>query len=468
MSAVAVLLFCYTAPAQAEKSFNGIWEGKLQVGIELRIVFNINKTNGGWISTADSPDQGAYGLKTDTTVIRNDSIYILMSALHASLNGRLLNDTSLQTVFTQGTQSFDLVLKKVDKPSTRNRPQTPRPPFSYLSEEVFYFNRDKSIQYGATITIPKGKGPFPAAILVSGSGAQDRDANIFNHPLFAILADHLTNKGFIILRVDDRGVGKTTGSFAGSTTLDFANDVQAGIEYLHSRIEVDKQKLGIIGHSEGGMIAPIVATERNDINFLVLLAAPGIEIVDLMAAQSEAIARSGGVSEAALKEIPSLFRSIVNLIRQSKDSISAINASNAFLEDWAAKHDPAILSELNLATVAQRKEYSQVMTEQIRSPWYGYFINFKPGPYLQQLKTKTLALNGDKDIQVISGPNLEGIKASLQKSSSKTFDVIEVPGLNHLFQQCKKCTVNEYGELEESFSPIALDIISNWMEKNIK
>jgi len=446
----------------------GTWEGKLNVGIELRIVFHIKmQANGSLKSTADSPDQSAFGLKCDTTILSGDELSIQMLDLGASFTGKMVNDSTVDGIFTQGSE-IPLALKKVEKISELKRPQTPKPPYPYKSEDVIYYNTDKSLQYGATITIPEGKGLFPAAVLITGSGAQDRDETILGHKPFAVIADHLSRNGYIVLRVDDRGVGKSTGDFGQSTSEDFAKDVSNSIDYLLTRPETDKKKLGMIGHSEGGMIAPMVAAARKDIDFIVLLAGPGVRITELMEEQNAAILRSMGISESAVTEAKSLFRRIVNEIYSSADSLTAIQQTSVVMENWKATKSKAILSELGLADSIKRSEHVNQLVQQLFGTWFRYFINFNPRPYLEQLRCKVLALNGDKDIQVISSQNLPGLKAALKKSKAKAIEIKELPGLNHLFQTCKKCTVEEYGILEETIAPSALQEISNWLNKNVK
>lgn len=465
---VFLLLVTGSSFSQATK-YKGTWQGTLEInGIELRIVFHINDTEkGGLLTTADSPDQSAYGMKCDTTIITGNAITIEMKSLGASYKGILQNDTTIEGTFAQRVE-LPLVLKKTDKQVTINRPQTPKAPFPYKSEDLVYSNADKSLNYGATITIPEGNGPFPAAVLITGSGAQDRDETIMNHKLFAVLADHLTRKGYIVLRVDDRGIGKSTGIFSEATSEDFAKDVNSSVDYLLSRKEVNKNKIGLIGHSEGGMIAPMVAAARKDINYIVLLAGPGVKIIELMAAQNEAIARSSGMSDQALKEIKPLFTKVVTTIMESKDSSSAHTAVTYITENWAASTKKEILEEMDFDAVNKRKEYINEMVEQFQSPWFKYFIRFNPATYLEKLRCKVLAINGDKDVQVLSAQNLPGIKAALKKSKVKNYEIKEMPGMNHLFQTCLKCTVNEYGELEETIAPAALETICSWLDKNVK
>jgi pimeloyl-ACP methyl ester carboxylesterase len=467
LSCFLLFIPALTGISQPASKFAGTWQGILNVGTELRIVFHIKEDGkGGFTSTADSPDQSAYGMPCDKTTVKDNEVTISMSDLNASYSGRLVNDSTIEGTFTQGAD-LRLTLKKTQKTETkeRKRPQTPQPPYPYRSEDVEYGNEDKTLSYGATITIPEGKGPFPAAVLITGSGPQNRDEEIMGHKLFAVIADHLTRKGFVILRVDDRGVGKSTGDFSKATSQDFANDVSSSFDYLLTRPEVDKKKAGLIGHSEGGMIAPMVAVKRKDVDFIVLLAGPGVPVIELMAEQNEAIARSAGLSDKALAEIKPLYRQIVMSVLDAPDSASAASGTYSILENWYVNKDKDVLEELNMATTEQRIKYVSEMVKTLQSPWFRYFLRFDPGQYIEQLKCKVLALNGDKDIQVISRQNLPGIEASLKKSRSKNYEIKELHGLNHLFQACKECTVPEYGELEETISPVALEAISKWLEK---
>lgn len=454
--------------SQTNNKFTGIWEGKLNVGVELRLVFHIkDDEKGNLVSTFDSPDQSAYGLKCDTSFVNADSITIEMHNLKAAFSGKLENDSTLKGVFIQ-RNDFPLTLTKVEKVSVRLRPQTPKPPFPYKSEDVEYDNKDNTIHYGATITIPEGTGPFPAALMITGSGPQNRDEEILNHKPFAVIADYLTKKGFIILRVDDRGVGKTSGKFSTATSADFANDVNASLDYLFSRPEVDKKKVGLIGHSEGGMIAPMVASQRKDINFIVLLAGPGVKNIDLMTEQNAAVLKSAGISEKAVNAFKPLYKKTILQIINAPDTSSASKSVLSLVEEWIQKNDSATVNELGLKTSKNIETYVHAMVSEVSTPWFKYFLAFDPEPYLEKLSCKVLAIDGSKDIQVIAKQNLPGIEAALKKSKSKSYEIKELPGLNHLFQTCKKCTVQEYGELEETFSPVALKVIGDWLEKNVK
>lgn len=460
------LLFAAPGRAQDENLLPGIWEGKLNLGVELRIVFHITATGTGFSASADSPDQSAFGLKCDTVIAAAGNIQIEMRGLRAVFTGRFTSDSTIEGKFTQGA-GYPLLLKKVIKPSERKRPQTPQPPFPYTSEDVEYDNASQSLHYGATLTIPPGTGPFPAAVLITGSGPQDRDENIVGHRLFAVLADALSKNGFVVLRVDDRGVGKSTGVFNDATSADFAEDVNTSLDYLLSRPEVDARKTGLIGHSEGGMIAPMVAAERNDISFMVLLAAPGIKPIELMAEQNAAIIKSTGVSPKAIDAYMPFYQQLMEAIIEA-DTLRLADRITGIANRWKAATDTALLKELGINTDNDLQHMAGNLTRLFSGKWFRYFLAFDPQPYLQKLSCKVLALNGSRDIQVLPASNLGGIKAAFKKGKVKNYTIKELEGLNHLFQTCQACTMTEYGQLEETFSPAALQVITTWLNKQVK
>jgi uncharacterized protein len=464
----AISLLFLNVSAQ-KKSPVGRWEGILNVGIELRIVFNVKEEPGGKLSaTTDSPDQSAYDIPVDSVTFQADTLSFFLSALQASYIGHMVNDSVIQGELMQGIP-FPLTLKRTAKKSGEKvRAQTPVPPYPYREEKITYFNADSSIKFGATLTIPQGKGPFPALVLISGSGPQDRNSNVLGHALFHVLADHLTKNGVIVLRYDERGIGESSGVFAGATSADFAKDVHTAVDQLLLRSETDRKKIGLVGHSEGGMIAPMVASSRKDVSFLVLLAAPGVPTIELMALQNEAIALSNGMSESLAKNIGPLFKGMTYAITGAETNDQARTGATAFLNDWTRGKDSSTLESLNLLNPAKREEYLLAMVEQLRSPWFLYFTRFDPTPNLQKLTGKVLALNGTRDIQVIHSQNLSGIASALKKSKVRKFEIREIEGLNHLFQSCRTCTLDEYRELDESFSPVALNMISDWINKEIK
>jgi pimeloyl-ACP methyl ester carboxylesterase len=462
------------------QGITGIWKGTLQVQPkDIPIVFHISRdSTGKLIASFDSPSQNAFNLPISEVITKADSVILMVAMLNGKYAGILGGDTkTIEGRWYQGQGSLPMTVTKTGDSATvklQHRPQTPTPPFPYQTREVEYWNADKTIQFGGTLTYPSGDPgkavakQFPAVILITGSGQQDRDEMLYGHRPFAVIADHLTKNGFLVLRVDDRGMGKTTGDFSQATSLDFVKDVEAGLDFLEAQPEVNKEKIGLIGHSEGGMIAPLVANERKEVKFIVLLAGPGVPCADLLEQQSEAVALSQGRTPAEAKANSEFARIAMDEVNKNLDSATTFKNIRERVDAWAKTIDTVTMAKIRKMNIASEDELIRQTLKTMSSKWFRYFIAFDPQPHLQKLHCKVLALNGSKDIQVIAATNLQGIRASLQKSRSPEYDVIELPGLNHLFQTCVKCSPAEYGELEETFSPKALETMDQWLLKNVK
>jgi pimeloyl-ACP methyl ester carboxylesterase len=459
------LISCFSSHAQGEK-FTGIWEGVLDAGVQkLKMVFSFSKNNAGkFQATIQAPEQSALHIPADTVIFAGDEVRIEKKQFQISFTGKLQNDTTLSGYFVQGA-SIPFTLKKVQKSSPTlkiKRPQTPVPPFAYKSIEVIFKNNRDGISLAGTLTLPDtGSNKYPALVLISGSGAQDRDETILGHKPFAVLADHLTKKGFAVLRVDDRGVGRSTGKHAAATSADFAEDTRAAVNFLKTNKFINAGRIGLIGHSEGGMIAPMVAASSKDITAIVLLAGPGIPCLDLMAEQNIAILLANGSEASAAEAYGELFKKITSSIIRSPTKEEAIARAVKVLKGWEV---PLATKQIfEVADSTQQYAFASAMVGQVYNPWFKYFLEYDPAPALRKLSCSVLALNGSRDIQVLPVSNLAGIKTALKKSKSKQYEVKEMPQLNHLFQTCTTCTVDEYAKLEESFSPAALEMISNWL-----
>jgi pimeloyl-ACP methyl ester carboxylesterase len=474
---LALIFSCLLSCAQ---DITGVWKGALHVqDKDLPIVFHIGKkTTGELIASFDSPAQNAFDLPVSEVITKEDSVILMIAMLNGKYAGILRADKrTIGGSWFQGKLSLPLSVTKTSDTATVKqplRPQTPKPPFTYQVKEVEYWNTDKSILYGATLTLPKedstnpGKKKYPAVILITGSGQQDRDETMLGHKPFAVIADNLTKKGFVVLRVDDRGIGKTTGDFSQATSLDFAKDVEAGLDFLETQPEVSKENIGLMGHSEGGLIAPIVADERKDVKFIVLLAGPGIPIIDLMQQQSEAIDLSNSHSLAEAKATSGFARIMWEELNKNEDTATTYKNIKTKFAAYSKTLDTAILNKIRNRTSAFEGDYIRQTMFVMKGNWFRYFISYDPGPNLRLLNCKVLALNGSKDVQVVAATNLAGIRTALQKSRSPEYDVIELPGLNHLFQTCTRCSPAEYGDLEESFSPTALAVMDDWLLKNVQ
>jgi len=359
--------------------------------------------------------------------------------------------------FVQGGNKYPLTLDRVEKLPAPNRPQHPKSPYPYTVEEVKFENAAAKISLAGTLTLPKGDGPFAAVVLVTGSGPQDRDETIMEHKPFLVLADHLTRAGIAVLRYDDRGVAKSGGKFAGSTSADFATDAYAAVKFLQGRKEIDPKRIGICGHSEGGMIAPMVAAEHpNEVGFIVLLAGPGESGGTIIKTQNLDSARTNKATEGELKMLAGLFDEIIPLVASDRSTDTLKTDIRAKVQECAKQ----------LADDSKRKELAanlEIMAEAFSDPWMRYFLAHDPATPLKKVKCPVLALNGAKDIQVRSKENLAGIAAALKAGGNAKFTSREFPELNHLFQSCNTGAVAEYGKIEETFNPEALKAVSEWI-----
>lgn len=340
--------------------------------------------------------------------------------------------------------------------SQNNRPQEPKEPFSYTSENITFINYSAdSIPLAGTLTLPKDLKNPPVAILISGSGPQDRNEELLGHKPFLVLADYLTNHGIGVLRYDDRGVGESKGDFTTATTFDFATDVEAAIAYLKSRNDVDTSKIGLIGHSEGGIIAPMVASKSKDVAFIILLAGPAVNGAEILLSQSRKAGELAGTPQAFLDENEKLASIIYDIIRaNTEEEILKTNITNA-LNDYKTNNPLSpLVPHITPVMIAQQLSI-------LKSDWLCNFIRIEPKDYLEKIKCPVLALNGSKDIQVLPDNNLEGIKKGL--ANNKDVTIKKLAGLNHLFQTAETGNVQEYGKIEETFAPIALEIIKDWI-----
>lgn len=459
-------LIALSLSVNAQSKLAGSWEGKLNAGnVNLRMVLKVQEADGKLSGMLSSPDQGVSNIPIGPVDQKGDSVFF-SAGPNANFEGKL-NSEVINGVWHQNGMAVPLDLAKTDKPSEIVKPQTPVPPFQYESEDVSFTNADKSITYGGTITIPRTPGAKPALLMITGSGAQNRDEEIAGHKPFAVIADYLTNKGYIVLRVDDRGVGKTTGSRKNATSADYAKDANAAIDYLKSRKEVNPKKIGMMGHSEGGLIAPMVATSRNDIDFIILEAGPGVKIYELMEDQSASTMESQGMPPGIIADYRKLYRGLEQSIITGTSETDARNKMNEVMKAWLKVAKPGSI-EIVGTTDTARAAFIEEFVEIYNSKWYRYFLKYDPQPTLQKLNCKVLAINGSRDIQVLPKSNLDGIRQSLAKSKSKKYDVVEIEGLNHLFQECDQCTVAEYGTLDQTFSPKALKVVGDWLDKNVK
>jgi len=439
----------------------GNWEGTLIAGPQkLKIVFHITKdADGKLAATMDSPDQLAYDIKMDEATVKDGEITLSLAVSHAQYIGKMNEDKKgISGNWIQGVP-LELNLTKTEV-EAHKRHQEPKGPFPYKIEEVRYENKKADgIKLAGTLTIPDGEGKHPVVILISGSGAQDRDESILKHKPFWVLADYLSRNGYAVLRFDDRGVGESEGTFAGATSADFATDVVAGVEFLKGQPNIDADKIGLMGHSEGGLIAPMVASKDKNIAFIILLAGPGVPGNELLLQQSDDIMKVKGLDEnlrKTLRNINSkLYETVLNDKKNKKDV-------NDLME--AVKEEFDAISDKDKETLGITESAFRQGLKPLESAWMRYFLRSVPDDYLKKVKCPVLALNGDKDLQVAGKANLDGIKASLVKAKNTKNKCVLLPNLNHLFQTCETGAVEEYVNIEETFAPDAMEIILEWLK----
>lgn len=442
----------------------GMWEGLLDVGAaKLRLVLKVSKAaDGSLTAKADSPDQGASDLPVDVVTFKDNALHFEMKRLLASYDGKLNPDGSeFSGEFKQGGASFSLNLKRVAKPSSPNRPQEPKKPYPYDEEEVSYENKRDSVKLAGTLTLPRTKAPFPAVILITGSGAQDRNESLLGHKPFLVLADYLTRQGIAVLRVDDRGMGGSTGSVPNSTSENFAGDVLTGIEYLKNRKEINPKQIGLIGHSEGGIIAPMVAAQSPDVAFIVLMAGTGLTGEEILYLQGALIAKANGASAEVLAKQRAIQEHTYAILRKEKDNAAA---EKLLREDFDKQM--AAMTEEEKKKAGDPEKAFQAQVKQITSPWFRYFLTYDPRPALLKVKCPVLALNGENDLQVPINENLREIEAALKRGGNPDVTIVRLPKLNHLFQTSETGSPNEYSKIEETIAPVALKTMGDWILKH--
>jgi len=443
------------------------WSGVVELPGSTKLEFSVElgKDSG----TISIPMQGAKDVPLAGVSVSDKELKFSIPSVGAVWEMKVSDDGQSATgVLKQGAE-FKTTMKRLapgELPLKElKRPQDPKPPFPYETAEVSFENKQAGAKFAGTLTLPKGSGPFPCVVMVTGSGPQDRDEALLGHRPFLVIADHLTRHGIAVLRYDDRGTAKSTGTFATATSDDFAADALAALEFLKTRKEVDPKKIGIVGHSEGGLIAPICAAKSKDVAFIVLLAGTGMSGAELMPIQNRLISIAMGTDAAEAEA-------------QAKDS------RDVFALLLAGKSDAELKEAIRVATVRLlkatpqtkdlpadqfEKKVQEIVTEQaaeLLSPWFKRFLVIDPRENLKQVKCPVLALNGEKDLQVPAKENLPRIEKALKDSGNKDVTIIEFPGLNHLFQNCKTGSPAEYAEIEETFAPVALEAVATWIRKH--
>ncbi len=465
MKKLFLLLLLSLSAFVSAQDITGAWHGLLVFpGGQLRVDLNIVKTEAGYTATMDSPDQGAKDVPVTTINFASNTLTFAIPQGKLSYKGELL-DNAFKGVFSQNGNDMPLTLsRETIQVKKKVRPQEPVKPYPYYEEQVAFKNEKAGITLAGTLTLPKKEGSnYPAVILITGSGPQNRDEELLGHKPFLVLSDYLTRNGIAVLRYDDRGTAASKGNFETATTQDFTTDAEAAFNYLLTRKELNKNKIGLAGHSEGGLIAPAVAANNPKVAFIVLMAGTGIPGDELMLLQNFLINKAEGMPEEELNKMGVILKNGYEVMKQEKDNAAMkVKLSAVFNEQLR----PLFISKGIPA--GQVTELIAAQVEGLTSPWFTYFIRYNPAPALEKVKCPILAINGSTDLQVPSRANLDGIKRATDKSGNKKVTVKELPGLNHLFQKSATGSPSEYEELEETFSPVAMAEILGWIQKQVK
>lgn len=449
--------------------FAGSWQGELDVqGTKLIIEadFSINESFE-LEGVLHSPMQGAKNIPVNSIQLSGDSIIFTVSVLAVEVKGAMLQgDSVIECAFEQGPFSLPLRLVKAEDPFTFERPQEPKPPFPYIEEEVVFVNKKADgIRLAGTLTLPDNKVVSPAVVLITGSGAQNRDEEIMGHKPFLVIADYLTRNGIAVLRFDDRGFGESEGDFASSTSADFATDVEAAIQFLRSHNNVDSSLIGLIGHSEGGMIASIVASSDATIAFVVMLAGPGISGEEVLLSQIKKIQKVEGQKRKIARRVLKDSRESFRILKKYDDKEKAAKVLTQYFDKRSAR-----IPEKLQPLYGYDERSVEAKIAAYNKDWFRYFLTFEPEDYLKDIDIPLLALFGGKDVQVISKDNARAVNRIARKYNKDNFLVKTYANRNHLFQEAKTGSISEYAQISETIGEEVLkditEFIINIVNKN--
>jgi uncharacterized protein len=447
------------------KGLVGYWQGSLSPTPVIQLRLAVEITNGaagalGGIMT--SLDQGGARMPLSASVEKSVNVKLQVPAIGGGFEGVMATDGSEITGdWLQAGRKLPLVLKRVAAPPVLARPQDPKPPYPYAEEQVVIENPTAGTKLAGTLTVPRSAGPHPVVVLITGSGPQDRDEALMGHRPFLVLSDHLTRTGIAVLRCDDRGVGKSTGSFAKAVDADFVTDAIAQVAWLKARPDIDPKRIGLVGHSEGGVVAPLAAVKQpQDIAFIVLLAGVGVPMEQLLIRQGTDIARAMGASEDQIAKSAAIQQQIFPLLKAATNSVEAQKVVREVTAKALAEFTPDQRRSMGLSD-----DMLESQSQMVATPWFRNLLAYDPRPTLRQVKCPVLAINGEKDLQVAAKENLKAIREALEAGGNHKVKTVELPGLNHLFQTCTTGAISEYGQIDETFSPAALKVISDWIRQ---
>ncbi len=460
---ISLLCISFSLKSQGYNSFfKGYWYGVLEVqGTELILTFEIKEENDKLTGTLNSPMQGVSGIPITKITAAYDSLHIFVAQLGVSIKGKLSEkDSIIDGIFTQAIYNIPVKFIKTPELFAFNRPQEPQPPFSYVAEDVKFENPHAQIKLAGTLTYPDSQGKFPAAVLITGSGAQNRDEEVLGHKPFFVIADYFTNKGIAVLRVDDRGVGQSGGNFATSTNMDFATDVEAAVEFLRGHQNINQDQKGLLGHSEGGMIAPIVAAKDEDISFIIILAGPALSGEEVLLTQLVKIMEVENADKEVIELMLRDQKNVYNIFKNQPDKQKAADEIREYLTKQAKT-----IPEEKHSTLGYDKTSIEISAVQLTTPWFRYFLAFNPEKYLSKVECPVFALFGEKDVQITATENVEAIEKIIKKHKKTNIEVKVYPDKNHLFQNANTGAVLEYALIEETICTDVLKDMTNWIWK---
>lgn len=444
-------------PANPEelKPFAGEWGGIIDM-VSLRIRVRLEMAEGRLSGRMFSIDQGNAEIPIGTVTVTGKQIVLDVPAVQGRYNGVLAPDgLRIEGTWRQGPLQAALNLTRDAIPAAPRRPQEPQPPLPYSAEDVTFRNEAAGLNLAGTLTLPPGEGPHPAVILISGSGTQDRDESVAGHRPFLVLADYLTRQGFAVLRYDDRGAGKSDASTGDFTTRDLAGDAQAAFAFLKTQPGIDGRRIGLAGHSEGGVIAPVVAADNPEVAFVVLMAGTGAPGVRVLERQVELLARAEGKTEAEVRHVTRAEQEVLAAVLSDGDP--------AVRRRRAAELIRNSLSDEQKRQLPDPEQFIGSQVDALFSPWMQFFLTFDPRPTLARVKCPVLAVGGDKDVQVPAAEHLPLIEAAVREGGNTRVTVKLLPGLNHLFQTARTGAVSEYAAIEETLSPLFLQTVGDWL-----
>ena len=454
--------------AQSPIAVADTWSGAIEPpGGRLAIVVRLRTaSDGSWSGTIDIPQQGARAVPLTDVVVNPPAVSFRIPKAPGGPTIRLtISDDGARMTGTLsqggGTVPVNLARGEPAAEAAPKRPQMPSRPFPYLEEEVTFRNEAASLQLAGTLTQPPSAGPFAAVLLITGSGPQDRDETLFGHKPFLVLADHLTRAGIAVLRVDDRGVGRSGRGPAEVTSADFVGDVRAGIAFLQKRAGIDSARIGLIGHSEGAMLAAMAAASSPDVAFIVMLAGPGLPGDEILYAQAAMLFKASGVSDATIAWDRSVRERVFSELKAETDGRPNAGLRQKLLDDLASENAAAPGSPDGAAA----HRLGEALLTAGSDPWLRFFLTYDPRPVLAKVRVPVLAVGGERDLQVAAAENLREIERTVRTGGNADVTTVLLPNLNHLLQTSASGLPNEYATIEETISPAALTLVTDWLLK---